>query len=96
MDEKPSRIFKERQVYTLKAFKRFKQAMKLLLSYIIIGSARRRILESYNWYQNMAGGWTHPHCMDYMSRIDILRRTPAQLEYAMKYGSQAICPENLR
>ncbi len=69
-----------------------KAACLALLNRIFIGRARRALLEDYGWYRNMAGGWTHPHCMDFMSRREILRCTPDELNYKMQYGSRSIMP----
>lgn len=65
-------------------------------SSIFIGSKKRKLLDSYSWYRNMHGGWTHPHIIDWMSFWEILKLTPTQLEYKLKHGSQAILPEELK
>lgn len=62
----------------------------------ITGRARLQLLDSYNWYRNLTGGWTHPHCLDFMSRREILKLTPAQLDYKLQHGSQAPLPKNLQ
>lgn len=58
-----------------------------------IGQKRRALLQQHRWYQNMAGGWTHPHQLDYMSHREICRLTPEQLAYKLAHGSQARLPE---
>lgn len=62
---------------------------------LVLGRERREILERHNWYRNLAGGWTHPHCMDFMSRREVLRLSPAQLDYKLCHGSLAALPEGL-
>ncbi len=57
---------------------------------------KKKLLENYGWYHNMRMGYTHPHAMDYMSIREINRYNLKQLEYKLKYGSQAVLPENLR
>lgn len=64
--------------------------------HIIVGSERKALLESWGWYRNMASGWVHPHCMDLMSRHEILSLTPAQLDYKLTYGSRAMLPVELK
>lgn len=66
---------------------------RYLHEHIIIGRDRRALLNTYNWYSNMIGGWAHPHAMDFMTRREILQLTPAQLAYKLSHGSQAIIPE---
>lgn len=60
-----------------------------------LGAERKTMLESRNWYRNLAGGWTHPHCMDFMSRREILALSPAQLDYKLRHGSRAALPPEL-
>lgn len=58
----------------------------------LIGRLRRSLLESHDWYRNLAGGWTQGHCMDFMSRREIIRLSPASLDYKLQHGSQAMPP----
>lgn len=63
--------------------------------HVAIGPERTRILSVHRWYRNLAGGFTHPHAMDYMHRREILALTPAQLDYKLSHGSMARLPEGL-
>lgn len=63
--------------------------------HVMIGPDRMHILAAHNWYKNLAGGFTHPHAMDSMSRHEILKLTPAQLDYKLSNGSMAKLPEDL-
>lgn len=65
------------------------------LERVMLGSRRRAMLESHGWYKGMTGRWVHPHCMDMMSRREILALSPAQLEYKLKHGSHAALPPEL-
>lgn len=62
---------------------------------VFIGRDRLSILESHAWYRNMLGGWVHPHCLDVMSRREILALSPAQLDYKLSHGSRAALPPEL-
>lgn len=62
----------------------------------LVSREKRELLESYGWYRNMHGGWTHPHAMDYMNFWEIWKFTPKQLEYKLKHGSCAILPADLQ
>ena len=72
-----------------------KEGCKTLFSHIVLGKERYKLLESFGWYPNMIGGWTHPHCLDYMSHFEICSLNSKQLEYKLKYGSQSSLPNNL-
>lgn len=63
--------------------------------HFMMGRERRSMLESRGWYRNVLGGWVHPHCMDVMSRREILALSPAQLDYKLKHGSRAMLPPGL-
>lgn len=62
---------------------------------LVIGPDRKALLESHAWCRNVLGGWVHPHCMDLMSRQEILALTPAQLDYKLRHGSRAMLPPEL-
>lgn len=62
---------------------------------VVLGRERRDLLESHGWYRNLGGGWTHPHCLDFMSPLEIRRLSAAQLAYKLEHGSRAPLPENL-
>ncbi len=47
------------------------------------------LLHRFNWYRNIAGGWTHPHCLDYMTKSEISVMSLERLEFALQHGSQA-------
>lgn len=36
---------------------------------IFIGRDRLHLLDTFNWYPNMVGGWAHPHAMDFKAAI---------------------------
>ena len=67
-------------------------APKRVLGWFIVGWKKRKLLERYRWYRNIAGGWTHSHAMDYMTFWQIRRCNLNQLEYKLKHGSMAIPP----
>lgn len=66
-----------------------------LIHKLIIGRERHDLLDHFNWYRNLTGGFTHPHCLDFMSRKEILSYTPAQLEYKLRHGSMSALPRDL-
>lgn len=66
---------------------------RYLHEHFFIGRDRLHLLDTFNWYPNMVGGWAHPHAMDFMTRWEILRLTPAQLAYKLVHGAQATIPE---
>lgn len=63
---------------------------------LVIGRERHEILTAHGWYKNIVGGWTHPHLMDWMPRSQILKLTPAQLEYKLTHGSKSELPDTLK
>lgn len=63
---------------------------------VVLGRERRDLLTRHGWYRNLGGGWTHPHCLDFMSSREIRGYSPAQLEYKLEHGSRTPLPENLR
>lgn len=66
-----------------------------LCNRIFVSRRKKAILERHSWYRTASGKWAHPHAMDYMTRREIIRLTPTQLEYKLKHGSQAKLPEYL-
>lgn len=73
----------------------FKGTIQIMMERVLLGKKRRNLLESHGWYRNMLGGWTHPHCLDFMSWSEIRSLTPEQLTYKLHYGSNAKLPESL-
>ena len=73
----------------------FKNTIQIITEYLILGKEKRRLLESHGWYRNMTGGWTHPHCLDFMSWVEIRSLTPEQLSYKLHYGSRSTLPIRL-
>lgn len=63
--------------------------MKSIISQFLLIKRKKKILESYGWYRNMHGGWTHSHGVDYMTSLEIWSYTPEELEYKIQHGSQA-------
>ena len=68
---------------------------KYVFGLLMASRAKKRLLESYGWYRNMHGGYTHPHAMDYMGLLEVCRYTPKQLEYKLKHGSRSVLPDEL-
>ncbi len=66
-----------------------------LFKHWVVGRERKSLLECYGWYRNMTGGWTHPHCLDFMSRSEICSYNLEQLRYKLEHGSQAALPSML-
>lgn len=67
-----------------------------ILSRIFISGEKKNLLERHSWYRTVTGGWAHPHAIDFMTRHEIMKLSPDQLEYKLKHGSQAILPEYLK
>lgn len=72
---------------------KFRLKLKRIKSWLIIGRQRRALLESYAWYRNLTGGYTHPHAMDYMTARQIRACDMETLEYKLQHGSLAIPPK---
>lgn len=76
-------------------FPGLRETASAVAAFVILGKKRRDLLESHGWYRNMTGGWTHPHCLDFMSWAEIRALTPGQLAYKLHYGSKAVLPKNI-
>lgn len=63
--------------------------LKYVRSLLPLPASKVAMLHQFNWYRNMTGGWTHPHCLDYMTNSEISAMSLERLEFALQHGSQA-------
>lgn len=65
------------------------------LEHIIIGKTRRDILHQHNWRKSSKKNWTSIESPFDLTRSEIIRLTPAQLDYKLLHGVTATPPDIL-